>query len=147
MVCIDGLSKVLMQQGNPIFYKSRKLKEKKNNYATHNLELSTIVLSLKVWRHYAMGRKFNLRTDHISMKYLFDQTKPNARKERCLEYLCEFKFDIKHVKGKENIVADTLSKKFHIAAISECRIDLRMKVLEYVVDDQFYLSRKEEFEK
>ena len=51
-----------------------------------------------------MGRRFELRTDHCGLKYLFDQPTPNARKARWLEFLCEFDFGIKHIKGKENKV-------------------------------------------
>ena len=58
-----------------------------------------------------MGRIFELRTDHCDMKYLFDQPTLNARKVRWLEFLCEFDFEIKHIKGKENKVVDALSRK------------------------------------
>ena len=58
-----------------------------------------------------MGRRFKLRTDHCGLKYLFDQPTLNARQARWLEFLCEFYFEIKHIKGKENKVADALSKK------------------------------------
>ena len=47
-----------------------------------------------------MGRKFELRTDHYGMKYLFDQPTLNARKSRWLEFFCEFDFEIKHIKEK-----------------------------------------------
>ena len=49
-----------------------------------------------------MGRRFELRTDHNGLKYLFDQPTLNARQNRWLEFLCEYDFDIKHIKGKEN---------------------------------------------
>ena len=53
-----------------------------------------------------MGRRFELRTDQCGLKYLFDQPTLNARQARWLEFLCEFNFEIKHIKGKENKVAD-----------------------------------------
>ena len=43
------------------------------NYATHDLDLAAIVHALKKWRHYLMGRRFELRTSHNVIKYLFDQ--------------------------------------------------------------------------
>jgi hypothetical protein len=49
-----------------------------------------------------MGNRFELRTDHNGLKYLFDQPTLNARQSRWLEFLCECDFDIKHIKGKEN---------------------------------------------
>jgi hypothetical protein len=60
-----------------------------------------------------MGRKFKVRTDHNDLKYLFDQPTLNARQSRWLEFLCEYEFDIKHIKGKENKVVDALSKRVH----------------------------------
>ena len=52
-----------------------------------------------------MERRVELRTDHCGLKYLFDQPTLNARKAIWLEFLCEFDFKIKHIKGKENKVA------------------------------------------
>lgn len=68
-----------MQEGNKICYESRKLKEHEKNYVMHDLELVEVVHVLKVWRHYVMGRKFELRTDNLSLKYLLDQLNLNAR--------------------------------------------------------------------
>ena len=75
-----------------------------------------------------MGRRFELRTDHCGLKYLFDQPTLNARKVRWLEFLCEFDFEIKHIKGKENKVADALNRKvheMHVASLSIYQSDLR----------------------
>jgi hypothetical protein len=96
-----------------VCYESIKLKDHEKNYETHDLELEAIVHTLKKWRHYLMGRRFELRTDHNVLKYLFDQPTLNARKIRWLEFLCEYDFDIKHIKGKENKVADALSRRVH----------------------------------
>ena len=70
--CKDGLGGVLSQNGFVICYESRKLKENEKNYATHDLVLVAIVHALKKWRHYLMGRRFELRIDHNGLKYLFD---------------------------------------------------------------------------
>ena len=90
VVCIDaceqGLGGVLMQDNHMICYESRKLKEHEKNCATYNLELVTIVNSLNMWRHYLMGRRFELRTDHYGPKYLFDQPTLDARQARGLDF-------------------------------------------------------------
>jgi hypothetical protein len=62
--CKEGLGGVLSHNGFVICYESRKLKEHEKNYATHDLELAAIVHALKKWRHYLMGRRFELRTNH-----------------------------------------------------------------------------------
>jgi hypothetical protein len=139
----EGLGGVLSQNGFVICYESRKLKEHERNYATHDLELETIVQALKKWRHYLMGRRFELRTDHNGLKYLFDQPTLNARKSRWLEFLCEYDFDIKHIKGKENKVADALSRRvheLHASAISMYRTDIKGRILEAANADLQYME-------
>jgi hypothetical protein len=111
--CKEGLGGVLSQNGFVICYESRKLKEHERNYATQDLELAAIVHALKKWRHYLMGRRFELRTDHNDLKYLFNKPTLNVRHSRWLEFLCEYDFDIKHIKGKENKVVDALNRRVH----------------------------------
>ena len=117
IVCIDacneGLGGFLSQNGFVICYESRKLKDHEIKYATHDLELATIVHALRKWRNYLMGKRFDLRTDHNGLKYLFDQPTLNARQSRWLEFLSEYDFDIKHIKGKENKVVDALNGRVH----------------------------------
>ena len=59
LVCIDaskeGLGGVSMQDERVIAYISRKLRRHEENYATHDLELLSIVYALKVWRNYLVG--------------------------------------------------------------------------------------------
>ena len=77
--CKEGLGGVLSQNGFVICFESRKLKENERLYATHDFELTSIVHALKKWRHYLMGKRFELRTDHNGMEYLFDQPTLNSR--------------------------------------------------------------------
>jgi hypothetical protein len=119
------------------------LKEHERNYATHDLELAAIVHALKKWRHYLMGRRFELRTDHNGLKYLFDQPTLNARQSRWLEFLCEYDFDIKHIKGKENKVVDALSRrvhKLHATTISMYQTDINGRILEATNADLQYME-------
>lgn len=61
-----------MQDENIICYESCMLKEHEKSYATHDRELADIVHALKMWRHYLLWRKFELKTDHMRLKYLFE---------------------------------------------------------------------------
>jgi hypothetical protein len=131
--CKEGLGGVLSQNGFVICYESRKLKEHERHYATHDLELAAIVHALRKWRHYLMEKKFELRTDHNDLKYLFDQPTLNARQSRWLEFLSEYDFDIKHIKGKENKVVDALNRRvheMHATTISMYQSDLKHRILE-----------------
>jgi hypothetical protein len=60
-----------------------------------------------------MGRKFLLLMDNSGLKYLFNQPDLNARQERWLAFLSEFDFEFRHIKGKENKVADALRRRVH----------------------------------
>eukprot|EP00253_Pinus_taeda_P011330 PITA_11330 len=117
MVCTDaskeGVGGVLMQEGKVIAYESRKLKEHEQRYSAYDLELTAIIHALKMWRHYLLGRKFLLLTDHHSLTHYFSQPTLNARQGRWADFLSGFDFEIKHLKGKENRVADALSRKVH----------------------------------
>ena len=56
-----------------------------------------------------MGRKFLLKKDNMSLKYLLKEPDLNARQDRWLAFLSEYHFELKHIKGKENKVFDALS--------------------------------------
>jgi hypothetical protein len=140
--CKEGLGGVLLQNGHVIGYESRKLKEHERNYATHDLELSSISHALRMWRHYLMGKRFELRTDHIGLKYLFEHPTLNARKKRWMEFLSEYDIDINHIKGKENKFVDELSRRVHLmhaTIVSMHQSDLKINFLYGLVTDQHYL--------
>jgi hypothetical protein len=99
--CKEGLGGVLTQNGHVVCYESRKLKEHERNYATHDLELDNHSSCLKYVEALSHGKKFELRTDHSGLKYLFGQPTLNARQIRWLEFLSEYDFDINHIKGKK----------------------------------------------
>lgn len=106
------------------------------------MEIDAIVHALKMWKHYLMGRKFELRIYHHELKYPFEQQNLNARQERWIQFLCEFDFEIKHVKGKENKVANALSRRMHVlhaAAVSTCKSDLKSRIIEALILDDYYL--------
>jgi hypothetical protein len=98
---------------------------------THDLELADIVHALKMSRHYLLGRRFVLMTDHCGLRHLFDQPKLNARQARWMDLLIKFDFEIKHIKGKENRVVDALSrsiKEIHLEVVSVCETGVRKRV-------------------
>jgi hypothetical protein len=83
-----------------IAYASRKLKKHEEIYATHDLELVTVMLALKLWRHYLVGPNFELKIDHGRLKHLFTQRDLNARQRRWSDFMSEYDFGISYIKGK-----------------------------------------------
>jgi hypothetical protein len=71
-----------MQDGKVVAYASRQLRKHEENYLTHDLELAAIVHALKIWRHYLIGNKCDIYTDHKSLKYFFTQAELNMRQRR-----------------------------------------------------------------
>jgi hypothetical protein len=145
-VCKEGLGEVLSQKDHVICFESRKLKDHEKNYATHDLELASIVHALKMWRLYLMGKRFELRIDHCGLKHLFVQPTLNSRKTRWLEFLSEYNFEIKHIKGKENQAVDTLNRRtheVHVSSISMYMTNLKDKILEATKSYHLYLQIKE----
>ena len=80
-----GLGGVLMQFGKVVAYASRQLRPHEVKYPVHDLELAAVIFALKIWRHYLFCEKFELYTDHKSIKYLFSQKELNLRQQRWMD--------------------------------------------------------------
>ncbi|KAJ9536642.1 hypothetical protein OSB04_un000191 [Centaurea solstitialis] len=106
-----GIGAVLIQEGRPIAYFSEKLKGAQLNYSTYDKELYALVRSLQTWQHYLRPKEFLIHTDHESLKYLKGQGKLSRRHIKWVEFIESFPYVIKYKKGKENIVADALSRR------------------------------------
>jgi hypothetical protein len=110
-----------MQEGHVIAYTSGQLQKYELNYPTHDLELAAIVHALKIWRHYIMGTKCRVYTDHKSLKYIFIQKDLNLRQRRWLELIKDYDLETHYHPGKANLVADALSRKedVHSAVVAQ----------------------------
>ena len=102
---------VFMQEGRVLAYASRQLRKHELNYPTHDLELAAVVHALKIWRHYLIGHKSDIYTDHKSLKYIFTQIDLNLRQHRWLELIKDYDLEVHNHPGKANVVADALSRK------------------------------------
>ena len=75
------------------------------------MELVAIVFALKAWCHYLYGEKFEVFSDHKSLKYIFTQRDLNMRQRRWMKFLEDYDFTLHYNPGKANVVADVLSRK------------------------------------
>jgi hypothetical protein len=107
----QGLGCVLMQEGQVVCYASRQLRKHEENYPTHDLELAVMVHALKIWRHYLIGHRCEIYSDHRSLKYIFTENDLNLRQRRWLELIKDYDLGINYHPGKANVVADALSRK------------------------------------
>ena len=85
-----GLGCVLMQSGRVVAYGSRQLKNHEQNYPTHDMELEVVVFAMKIWCHYLYGEKFEVSSDHKSLKYIFTRRDLNMRQRRWMEFLEDY---------------------------------------------------------
>ena len=113
----QDLGCMLMQGGKVVSYASWQLRKHKVNYPTHDLELAAVVHALKIWRHYLIGHRCEIYTDHKSLKYIFTQTDLNLRQCRWPELIKDYDMGINYHPGKENVVVDALSRKRHCNAL------------------------------
>jgi hypothetical protein len=107
-----------MQDGQVVLYASRQLRKHAENYPTHELELTSVVHALKIWRHYLIGHRCKIYSDHKSLKYIFTQTDLNLRQRRWLELIKDYDVGINYHPWKANIIADALiCKKYCNATV------------------------------
>jgi hypothetical protein len=90
------------------------LRKHEEKYLTHDLELAAVVHALKIWRHYIIGRRCEVYSDHKSLKYIFTQPDLNLRQRRWLELIKDYYLGIKYHPSKANVVADVLSRRSHL---------------------------------
>ncbi|XP_040948645.1 uncharacterized protein [Gossypium hirsutum] len=107
-----GIGVVLTQDGRPIAYFSEKMNRVVLNYPVYDKEMYALIRALEMWQHYLWPKEFVIHFDHEALKHIKSQNKLNKRHAKWVEYLESFPYVIKHKKGKENIVADALSRRF-----------------------------------
>lgn len=93
-----------------ISYASRTLKGAERNYTTTELELLAIIYGTKKFITFLADRKFIIETDHNALTFIRNCKNTTNRLMRWGLWLQQFNFEIRHIKGKENIVPDTLSR-------------------------------------
>jgi hypothetical protein len=87
------------------------------HYPSHDLELAAVVHTLKIWRHYLMGKRCELYTDHKGLKFIFTQSNLNHRQRRWLELIKDYDLGINYHPRKANVVADALSQRSHVSQL------------------------------
>ena len=107
-----GIGAVLMQEKRPIAYFSEKLNGASLRYPTYDKELYALFRALETWQHYLWPKEFVIHTDHESLKHIKSQGKLSKRHARWIEFVESFPYVIRYKQGKENIVADALSRRY-----------------------------------
>lgn len=96
----------------PLSFFSKKFSKAQVNYSTYDRELLAIYSAIKYFQYLLEGKPFTIFTDHKPLTFAFKQKmdKASPRQIRHLDFISQFSTDIKHISGKNNIVADALSR-------------------------------------
>ena len=107
-----GLGAVLLQEGQPVVYASRTLTDTECRYSNIEGELLGVVLELERLHHYTFGKPITVETDHQPLTSIWKKTivTSSPRLQRLLLRLAQYDVHIEYLRGKENVIADALSR-------------------------------------
>lgn len=105
-----AIGAVLAQQGHPICFASRTLNQHETNYSVIEKEFLAIVWATKYFRPYLYGRRFTIKSDHRPLQWINSLDESNSKFVRWKVRLSEFDYKVEYLEGKENHVADALSR-------------------------------------
>lgn len=118
-----AIGAVLLQEGRPCAYISRKLNDTEANYSVSDIEMLAVIHALKEWRCYLYGARFNIVTDHKPNTYL-DEPKSihvSKRRARWLDISSSYDYTWVYRPGRVN-VADPISRApqhfFHLCSLT-----------------------------
>ena len=94
----------------PLEFFSKKFDTCQTRYLAFDRELTAIFLSVKHFKHLLEGRSFTILTDHKPLTHIFTMKDPSPRQLRQIGFISEFSCTIQHIAGRENIIADFLSR-------------------------------------
>lgn len=77
-----ALGGVLLQNGHPIAYESRKLNAAEKRYTVSEKEMLAVVHCLRAWRQYLLGSTFVVKTDNSATCHFFTQPKLTSKQAR-----------------------------------------------------------------
>lgn len=97
--------------GRPLAFFSKALKGRAVGMSTYEKELFALVLAVQKLRPYLLGHAFVVKTDHQSLKFLLDQRIGTIMQQKWILKLLGYDFVVEFKRGRENVVADALSRQ------------------------------------
>jgi hypothetical protein len=90
----------------------KQLSEKNLGKPIYEKEMLAIMHAVELWCPYLLGKQFQIKTDHQSLKYFLEQRISSQEKQKWVTKLFGYDYEIIYKKGKDNVVADALSRKY-----------------------------------
>jgi hypothetical protein len=116
--CDEGLQAVLMQQGRPIAFLSKALGIKNKQLSIYKKEFLALIMVVYKWRPNLQRTEFEIRTDHKALNFLEDQELHSKLLRKAMTKLMGLQFRVVYKQGKDNVVADALSRMAHVMAMT-----------------------------
>lgn len=109
-VAIGAVLSQVIGVERPIAFYSKTMNKTQRNYCPTRRELLAVIAAMQHFRHYLLGNKIILRTDHHSLKWLNSFKRPEGIMARWIETLAEFDYQIEHRPGRLHCNADGVSR-------------------------------------
>jgi hypothetical protein len=103
-----GIGVVLMQEGGPLAFTNKQLSERNLGKPIYEKEMLAILHAIDLWCPYLLGQRFQIKTDHQSLKYILEQRISSPEQQKWVTKLFGYDYEIIYKKGKDNVVADVL---------------------------------------
>lgn len=107
----EGIGAILSQNDQPIAFMSRSLGVAKKSWSTYAREMLAIIVAIRTWRPYILGRRFIIQTDQRSFRYLLEQRILTPEQQKWMGKLVGYDYEIVYKPGKANAAADALSRR------------------------------------
>jgi hypothetical protein len=95
-----GIGVVLMQEGRPLAFTSKKLSKINLGKSIYEKEMLAILHAMDLWRPFLLGQRFQIKTDHQSLKYFLEQRISSLEQQKWVTKLFGYDYDITY--RKEN---------------------------------------------
>ena len=134
---LKGIGAALLQSSpeglKPIAFASKSLTVTEQRYACIERELLAIVFGVQRFHHYLFGRTFTVFTDHKPLVMIVDKPLSSAppRLQRMLLKLQDYNFNIQYLPGKENTLADGLSRLPNASNSETIDLDVRVDLVRF----------------
>lgn len=112
--CDIGVRVVLYQKEKPVAFFSKFLGVKHQALSIYEKEMLVVLLVVKKWHFYLVGRPFIIKIDHQSLKFLLEQQAITPYQQKWVSKMLGYNYSNVYRIGSQNTVADALSRRTHV---------------------------------
>jgi hypothetical protein len=107
-----GIGIVLMQEGRPLAFTNKQMSKRNLGKSIYEKKMLFILHVVDLWCPYLLGQRFQIKTDHQSLKYFLEQCISSLEQQKWVNNIFGYDYEIIYKKEKDKVVADALSQKY-----------------------------------